>query len=476
MPNNYKKVTSPPNLLRGIVSLVIFTVVSILGLTWFIINSQVEQLVTQRTSEYAHSIARIAADSSSEALLADDVLQLNLLVENVAKDPYIRQATIYSEDGIVVSQYPAENPARPKSQAMLETQQQVAGEIEGGPASTTADDKAQVPKTQRISSKQFILRQKNIPFIEPIVYQDITAGWFKIEIDSHLLGQKFRDAYFEIQLFSAGIAFAFLLIMLILLFRFELSIKTIAQSCHHLLMQHKIKPESGKKAWINALKELSEQHPQQLKEHTILPAAQVQWQQHTQVKDALVCVLEFEINYDESADLAHQLSLAEQYLNKAIQAYGVQSQGDILTGCIVPFISANPSHSDPKNAITSALSFMALVKSLLSQMGERIQMKACIARAPILLLEDDHDLITGVALLQGNAQTLKQWMQAIELGETISLFIAIEELAQYVNCQAFAIGTTTDSRPSNLNGLKLLELTPELQQQIARKRQYISQA
>ncbi len=91
-----KKNSNPPNLLRGILITVILTVVAIVSFTWLIINSQVEQLVTQRTSEYAHSIARIAADSSSEALLADDVLQLNLLVENVAKDPYIRQATDYA--------------------------------------------------------------------------------------------------------------------------------------------------------------------------------------------------------------------------------------------------------------------------------------------------------------------------------------------------------------------------------------------
>ena len=466
-PNN--KNSNPPNLLRGILLTVILTVVAIVSFTWLIINSQVEQLVTQRTSEYAHSIARIAADSSSEALLADDVLQLNLLVENVAKDPYIRQATVYSEDGTVVSQFPSESPTLSKPQMMLNTQQQVAGEIaEKGSTMETSE------KTKVAHSEQFILRQKNIPFIEPIVYQDITAGWFKIEIDSYLLGQKFRDAYFEIQVFSAGIAIALFLLLLVVLFRLEASVKKVAMSCHHLLIQHKIKPSSSKKDWIQALADLSEQHPQQLKEHTMLPANQAQWQRHSKVSNSLVCIFEFEINLKDDSAIAEDLSLAEQYLNKAIQAFGVQSQGDLLTGCIVPFDLNNAAAANSNQQLASALSLIALVKSLMHPLADQIQIKACVLFAPILLLEDDHELISGVVLLEGYSEIIRRSFQHIEFGEAISLFIKQSQLNQLIEsrpCQNTEVGSEMGSAPESYF---LGELAPELTQSINRKRQYIS--
>lgn len=467
--NTNNKHPNPPNLLRGIIIAVILTIVAIVSFTWFIINSQVEQLVTQRTSEYAHSIARIAADSSSEALLADDVLQLNLLVENVAKDPYIKQATIYSEDGTVVSQFPNESPTLSKPQIMLNTQQQVAGEID---AVNSAEQNSNINIAER--SEQFIQRQKNIPFIEPIVYQDITAGWFKIEIDSYRLGQKFRDAYFEIQVFSLGVAIALFLLLLIVLFRLEASVKKVAMSCHHLLIQQKKAPTSNKKEWIKALIELSEHPAQQLKEHTILPDNQTQWQRHSKVTKALVCVFEFEINHQENSATAEKLSLAELYLNKAIQAYGVQSQGDLLTGCTVPFDLTNSTNANSDQQIASALSLIVLVKSLMHPLADQIQMKACIAYAPILLLEDDHELISGVALLDGYSEKIRSRLQYIELGEAISLFIQQSQLNHFIDAKRFQMNESSSGNGSISECYLLGELAPDLTQSINRKRLYIS--
>jgi uncharacterized membrane protein affecting hemolysin expression len=456
-----------PNLLRGIVSLVVLTVATILSITWLIINHQVEQLVSQRTSEYAHSIARVAADSSAESLLADDVLQLNLLVENVAKDPHIRQATIYSENGLIVSQYPANSQVIPKKQAMLKAQQQVAGELE---ANEPMSDRQS--STQLELSKQFVARQQNIPFIEPIVYQDITAGWFKIEVDSQLLGQKFRDAYFEIQLFTALITLVIFLLMLMFLFRMEKSIHKVAESCHHLLIQNKIKPPSKKSAWIKALNELSQQQPQQLSEHTILPNPSVQWQQSSRIENALIAVLEFEISYQEKALTASNLTLAEQYLNQATQAYGVQSQGDLLTGCMVPF--TRPSNTQSQS-VSSALSFLALIKSLLERFDGQLKLKGCLLKAPILLLEDDQELITGLALLDGYHEFVKVCLQANPSGTICSLFIPFEEIAPYASAEELDQTNVTQSSQLQQASFRITELTPELEQQITRKRQYISQ-
>ena len=173
--NKNQKQAAPPNLLRGILLSTIGITLTILLITGLIINYYVEQLLVKRTSEYAHSIAKIAADSSAEPLLANDRAQLNLLTENIAKDPYIRQATIFSEDGQIVSQFPEELKSFSKKNASIEAKSS--------------------NQSIQIDSQDFIHRQNNIPFIEKISYQGVTAGWFKLEIDRHLLEQDFRNAF-----------------------------------------------------------------------------------------------------------------------------------------------------------------------------------------------------------------------------------------------------------------------------------------
>jgi len=463
MQSKRNQINNPPNLLRGIVITVAGITSSILAITWIIINSKVEALVVQRTSEYAHSIARIAADSSSEALLSEDILQLNLLVENVAKDPYIRQATIYSEDGQIVSQYPSESEQEHsqdgKNEAIPDGQQQPASDLNGS-------------QQAKLNNQQFIQRQKNIPFIEPIAYQSITAGWFKLEIDSYLLEKKFRDAYFEIQLYSGGIALVLFFIMLAIVFRLEVFIKQIAISCQHLLVQNKIKPPAQKKAWVDALTILANQHPQQLKEHVTMPASPEPWKQCSKLENVLICVFEFEIDSSEDNLLAENLSLAEKYLNRSIQAYGVQSQGDILTGCIVPFYSRNSDRGGQSTEqISQALCFIELVRKLMASLPHRLRMKTSLTRSSVLLLENEHELVTGLSLIGGHSEEVKKLLLSINDGDIISHFIDSSELEPYVHVEEFS----HDSQGS-INGLILTKLESNLTQQIARKYSYIRQS
>ncbi len=166
--------------------------------------------------------------------------------------------------------------------------------------------------------------------------------------------------------------------------------------------------------------------------------------------------------------------MAEQYLNKAIQAFGVQSQGDLLTGCIVPFDLNNAVAANSNQQLASALSLIALVKSLMQPLADQIQIKACVLFAPILLLEDDHELISGVVLLDGYSEIIRRSFQNIEFGEAISLFIKQSQLNQLIEsrpCQITEDGPEMGSMPESYF---LGELAPELTQSINRKRQYIS--
>ena len=102
-------------------------------------------------------------------------------------------------------------------------------------------------------------------------------------------------------------------------------------------------------------------------------------------------------------------------------------------------------------------------------------MKACLAITPILVLEDDNDIISGVALLDGNSQTIKKSLQAINFGETISLFIQQQQLDNLVENQLLDLSLANAELDSQLLCHKLAELNPELLQQINRKREYIRQ-
>ena len=469
-PKTHSINIAAPNLLRGILVTLIGITVLILATTWFIINSQVEQLVTHRTSEYAHSIARIAADSSSEPLLSDDILQLNLLVENVARDPYIKQATVYSEDGQIVSQYPSEETLLSNQQVIEKAQNEITQELN----STQKGRKGKLLTNSlpSKSSREFMERQQNTPFIEAITYQEITAGWFKIEIDSALLEQKFRDAYFQIQLLSAGISIALLMLMLGIFFKFELSIKKLTQSCQHLLLQHKIKPPIRKKLWLNAIETLASQPPQQLREHLRMPASHTPWSQSRKIDNQLICILEFDISIAEAEPIAESLATANHYLNSAVQAYGVQSQGDILTGCVVPFISnSSPIQSPGINQLSEILCFISLVAKLMKSIPCRIQMKSCITRASLLLLEDQHELVTGISILDGLANDIRQLLMSSESDTSVSLSIDPAELETWVKTTVIP-----DNRIGERIALSLFDLQPEFTQQITRKFSYITQS
>jgi len=473
--NNKRQQKQPPNLLKGILTAVLGITISILALSWFIIDFHFEQLVIKRTSEYAHSIARIAADSSAEALLSDDKLQLNLIVENVSKDTYIRQATIISEEGQIVTQYP-EEIAPPSSK---ETKHTSDISIQ---SDRTLDEfllLAEEPLTQKAQSSedinqmqpQFIERQKNKIFFEPITYQDITAGWFKLEIDKHQLELDFREVFVEIQWMIGVISLLLFILLVFIVYRFDQSIKGLALSCQHLLFQNSVKPSSKKLSWLESVKNLSQSHQQRLHEHISLPTQADNWLNSRVVNNALICYLEFKIQLQENSSIAENLTQAEIFLNKATQAFGVQSQGDILGGCLIPF-EADGFHkpdSAISHSLTEAISLIELVSKLFSLLNGDIQLKAFIVRTPVLFLEDEQDITTGVSLIGRSLDKINQLSLITHFNEIVSLSIPAVDFENKAKVEPIVTEGIEEK-----DVFKLLQISPIIQQQIARKFKYIS--
>lgn len=466
--NNKRHQTTPPDLLRGILTAVIGITISILAISWFIIDFHLEQLVIKRTSEYAHSIARIAADSSAEALLSDDKLQLNLLVENVAKDTYIRQATIISEDGQIVTQHPngldissttdkLENGLNAPNHSLDErnlTESELPAKIAG------TFNNNEKKKTQ------FILRQRNKIFFEPINYQNITAGWFKLEIDKFKLEQDFREVFVDIQMMIAIVVFVLFSLLIFIVYKFDRSIKQLAINCQHLLIQKGIKPTRKKSSWLSSLEELSQSHQQKLHEHVSLPTQTDDWLNSRVVNNTLVCYLEFNLQQQENIDIAENLTQAEAFLNQSTQAFGVQSQGDILSGCLIPFVDAGLGGNQP---LTEALSLVCLINKLFSLLSGCIQIKAYLLRAPVLYLEDEQDITTGISLMDRSLDKIKQLSIINDFGDILSIAIPPAELEETAEINAIICDQIEDK-----DLFKLVEPHSFIEQQIARKFKYIS--
>ena len=422
MVSSSKASLQPPNLLRGILISCIGATLIVLVTVWFTINYQVEKLVNNRTSEYAHSIAKIAADSSAEALLSEDVLQLNLLVENVARDPYISRTTIYSEDGQIVSQFPAALPIENKPE-LRESDITLPETSNGSQSLNEKINSSKLRQQQQI----FIAQQNNIPFIEKIAYQSVTAGWFKLEIDRNLLEEKFRDSFVNIQMIIGTVTVIVFSLLMFILFRLEYSVKQLASYCQHLLLQRKISPPKSKKKWLSSIRELSEIHPQQLKEHVNLPIRSEQWVGSKRIEEVIVCFVEFSMPNEWDEQLAENLTLAESYLSQAAQAYGIQSQGDILTGCLIPF-ELNSKENSMELSIGNALGFVILTKKLIKHLPIDLKLRACLCKTPILQLEDQHDLITGISVPSRTIDKIRRVFLEIDFGKIGSLSLTESEL------------------------------------------------
>ncbi|TQV86980.1 hypothetical protein [Aliikangiella coralliicola] len=492
-----QKGSKPPKLLRGLFSIILMITSAILLIAWAIMNYQVEQLVAKRTSEYAHSIAQIAANSSAEALLSEDKLQLKMLVENVAKDPYIRSATIFAEDGQVIAEFPeaaAEVPdvsigemSNPQSNDSDKTKNddksknnssetQTSNDSSDAkkqseqtlPSSTEADfQQAEITDGTTLSNQTeaYLVSQKDIPFVEKISYQSVTAGWFKITLNRELLESSFRESLKRSQNIILIIA-AFLLVTLFtVVLRYERRVNSLVSMNHRLIQINAPKLPRSSQQWMESIKEISETQIQDLPEHKSLPTEENYWHSSNRSANTIFCYCQFAMEQQENEQTAACLSLAEKYLQASVQTYGVQSQGDILSGCLIPFLD----NDNAEETLSEAISLIHLIRELLGSIELPITMRAYVGRGLVLVLENERAVITGVSLSNRLQDKISKLSPNVQFGDVICLFIEDNELE---NLGEFKPLVGQDAM-LNASCFQLIEVSESLKQQTNRQVSYI---
>ena len=446
IPKKQKKI-KPPNLLRGLFFIILFITSLILVSSWSIINYDVEKLVAARTSEYAHSIALIAANSSADALLSDDKLQLNMLVENVAKDPYIKSATIFAEDGQIIAQYPIES-----NNAAL------AADIESDTQSSTSTTDTVVDT----KTLDYLEAKSNLPYVEPIIYQGVTAGWFKVLINRSKLESSFRQSVSHSKNIIILIAILLLAILITVITKYEQNIKTLVSLNHRLIQVNSPDLPFSKLEWMDKVRVLSETQFYKLSENKQLPTNEAPWITSKRSNDTLFVYCQFAMQDQDDEETANCLTQAEGYLQSAIQAHGLHSQGDILSGYLIPLFT----NSNRNEAISEVIALTHLIKVLLESLPLQIKMKAFISSGSILVLENNRAEVSGISLSNRLSDKISKLSSFTSFGEIICINFELDELETIGQFKPL-------ENETNILSFQLVKVIESIQQQVNRQESYI---
>lgn len=146
----------------------------IMAASWWFTSLSVEKLLAHHAVSYGHHLATLSASSAAEPLLAEDALQLSVLLNNIKNDPYILSAGIYDHYGRVTASTDA-LPALPLAQLEELTQ---AGERHNEHGETIA-------------------------LAAPILFQGLKAGYLVITLDRNSLESPLRNSLRKIAIASA---------------------------------------------------------------------------------------------------------------------------------------------------------------------------------------------------------------------------------------------------------------------------------
>ncbi|QGX40601.1 adenylate/guanylate cyclase domain-containing protein [Permianibacter aggregans] len=145
----------------------------IMAISWWFTSFSVERLLAQHAIAYGHHLAKLSASSAAEPLLAEDKLQLSVLLGTIKDDPYILSAAVYDQYGLVVVSTD-EMPALPIHQL----------------------DKLSLVREMPSLSTQVALTA-------PILFHDLKAGYLLITLDRESLENPLRNSVRKIAIASA---------------------------------------------------------------------------------------------------------------------------------------------------------------------------------------------------------------------------------------------------------------------------------
>lgn len=465
----------PPNLLVGLILLNGLILLVILFLSWLIVDYQLERLIVKRSDEYARSITAVAAKTSAQALLAEDRLQLRTLVESVVDDPYVRSATIFSEDGQPLIIFP-EEPAAPTIDDLASedlsgddlptndlSQDLSVSQAYQPKDRSTAELSEQKDSFQSVTATPLKVEPEQHPYVEKISYQDITAGWFKIALDKPALEADFRSRLAKTKDWVLIISAVFMALLVFVTYFYTRQVRILAGYGHRLVQLNKKHLPDDVDQLINYLTDLSNA-PLDGQQQNQLKLTQPDWSLSKRSYNSLFCYAQFAIEDQESSLVVESLTIAENYLQAAAHAHGVEVQGGILSGCLVPF----DDFSDTQEGLIEVVAFIHLLKELLNSLNLPIKIKAFFGIGSVLALYGKRGEMTGSALSNRMNDEISRLSSQTQFGEILSLGIDLEQLESLGKFNMI-------ENLLEIPCARLIRVSEELQQQVDRQRRFISQ-
>ena len=145
-----------------------------LAATWWLISATVENLLADHAFSYGRHLAELSAGSAAEPLLAEDKLQLSVLLNTFEDDPYIVNAGIYDRYGRVLAST-APLPALP------------VGQLDSLTETTSLPEQ----------------RSRTIILAEPVRFHEVKAGYLLLTLDRAILEKPLESSLRKIGIASA---------------------------------------------------------------------------------------------------------------------------------------------------------------------------------------------------------------------------------------------------------------------------------
>jgi len=194
--------------LAFVISLLITTGMTLLG---SIIITNQEKLLKKQIEDHGSTISAQLADSSKELILADDKLSLSVLTQNMASNENIQGTSVFDDRGELLASSgisPIEDKANgTRIQAML-----------------TAENQSLEWSYQHQSNSI----ENMVSFLQPVMFQDIRAGYVMLTVSRASLDQALADSV------RAITAATLLMITLAVMISYFMSRK-VSQPIHQLM-------------------------------------------------------------------------------------------------------------------------------------------------------------------------------------------------------------------------------------------------
>ncbi|NQD36557.1 HAMP domain-containing protein [Permianibacter sp. IMCC34836] len=145
-----------------------------LAATWWLISATVENLLADHAFAYGRHMAELSAGSAAEPLLAEDRLQLSVLLDAFKDDPYIVNAGVYDRYGRVL-------------------------------ASTTPLPALPIAQLESLTQTHALPKQasRTIILAEPVKFQEVSAGYLLLTLDRQILEKPLERSLRKIGIASA---------------------------------------------------------------------------------------------------------------------------------------------------------------------------------------------------------------------------------------------------------------------------------